>query len=201
MQRKYCVFECKFAFVNFSLLFQCPRFYFPTSQAPFLPFPHPRTILHLIFALNQLLIFFFQRCSPKMEVAIDKPSMCEVSQGSFAFQEEKLSSCGKEHFPAFCKLSLVKAPACKANPFLPRALPHVEGPQRKQTCLQMQASEGHPLSGCSSRGACTHTSAFNHCSHRPPSALEDTTLLKAQFTPFFFSQRLKIALSSMTSII
>lgn len=145
VQRKYRVFECKFAFVNFSLLFQCPRFYFPTSQAPFLPSPHPRTIRHLVFALNQLLIFFFFKdVHQKWRWRLINHQCVKFPRDHLHFKRKtKLSRCGKEHFPAFCKISLVKASACKANPSLPRALPHAEGPQRRQACLQMQASEGH----------------------------------------------------------
>lgn len=78
-----------------------------------------------------------------MEVAADKPFMCEVFQGAFALQEKNRAfqlwrsdkRWGQYYVAESSSCDLAKAPDYNANPALQRALPHAEWPQMKQTCL------------------------------------------------------------------
>lgn len=176
---------------------------------------HPRSFIHhnhsflpslkrLFCILFLLLINYWfislQKCSPKVEVAIDKLSLCEVSQGSLAFQEKnrafKLWGSDKrwgQYLTAggsfqHCTITLCKVPACQ--------LISSKGPSSwRVATYEADWSTDTGCWGSPIQDACTHPCPFHHCSHIHLLPYEDTAFLKAQFIPFFFcSQRLKIAL-------
>ena len=101
-----------------------------------------------------------------------------------------------------CKITLAKEPACNANTDLQRALPHAEWVQMRQTRPQTQGfcgstTEHMPTTECmcplSSLQSLFIPSTFCPMKIQPSP--------KAQFTPFSPLLKIKIALSSMTSII